>query len=318
MNKIPTTLRPLVALSTRAIAGVETLGVIIEIKANDLPTLAAAHFDLVGRPADPTAIPPVTAILGKHPAYTEAKAVHALARGGLRMANKDGYDFTAKAVNTLKGVLGRQWNSQWAAVGFTDGSLELPRNPLPVLSWIEAHLRIHSGHQVASMNITAPGAETLKQAIIAAQKAVDEAHAAEKTAKAMRDASLQRLRRRMGLLREELDTLLDPDDARWYQFGFRRPIDGETPDLIEELRLLPAGTGQVLVQWTRARLADNYRVSWKLSTAGPDAEPTQVGLFSDLQAVITGLTAGMTITVILTARNASGESAPVDGTIVVP
>jgi hypothetical protein len=59
-------------------------------------------------------------------------------------------------------------------------------------------------------------------------------------------------------------------------------------------------------------------VAWKLAGAAPEDPATQVGLFADLQAVITGLTSGTNITVIVTARNASGESAPVKVNVIVP
>jgi hypothetical protein len=72
----------------------------------------------------------------------------------------------------------------------------------------------------------------------------------------------------------------------------------------------------VIAEWTKARLADNYRVSWKVT--GSTDDPTQVGLFSDPQTVITGLPHGANITVSVTARNAAGESAPMEGQLVVP
>jgi hypothetical protein len=126
---------------------------------------------------------------------------------------------------------------------------------------------------------------------------------------------MKKLRMRIKGLRDELRCLLSPEDTRWYRFGFRRPVDGSTPDLIEALTLRPAGEGTILAEWRAARLADNYRVSWEVTDT--DAEPTEVGLVSDPKAILTGLPVGESVTVTVTARNRTGESGPVRATIVL-
>lgn len=318
MNPTPTTLRPIVTQATTAKSGAETLGALINLKASDAEAIGGDLYAFAGRPADPTATPPVAAIAGKQPLYVEARVAHAQARAARTAAQEAGLKFAAQAVDTLKGVLGRRWNSQWAGVGFTDGSIAIPSDPLPTLTLLEAHYRTHAEHETAALDLTAVKAELAKQAIVTARAAANAARREEGLAKQARDAAFAKLRMRISLLREELGGLLDDDDPHWYDFGFRRPVDGQTPDLVDSLTLRLGAPGEVVAEWSRARLADNYRVSWKLADAAPEVEPTQVGLFADQQAIITGLPSGVTITVIVTARNGSGESGKVTATIAIP
>jgi hypothetical protein len=312
MNITPRSILPLEISSSRAVEGVALIGGILGLKANDFTTFAPVMFDLFGRAADASG----PAIIGKQPIYLEARTQHARARAALRAAFAEGRAFMMHAVNTLKGLLGNRWNGNWAQIGFTNGSLQLPRQPLPILTLLGAYYRTHPGHAVASLNLTSERAEAVKAALVSAQAAVDAAKDAEKKAKQARDAAVKLLRLRMRGLREELRCLLTPEDTRWYRFGFRRPVDGSTPDMIDELNLRPGGEGEVIAEWPPARLAENYRVSWKV--ADSTDEPTEVGIVSDRQAIIREVPPDTTITVIVTARNASGESAPKQKNITVP
>jgi hypothetical protein len=314
--RTPKAIRPLVALATRGLSGLEQLGAVINILRNTVAIFGPVLYALAGRKADPTATPPVTGMQGKQSLYVEARATHALKRGELRAAVAAGREFVAQAVDTLKKPLGRRWNTRWAAVGFTSGSLRLSTDPLPGLGFLAEYLRAHSEREVAAQDLTAAKAEAAQAAIVAAQTQVDLARVAKAAAKQARDAAQKALQKQVTSLRVELGEILSADDPRWYAFGFRRPVDGETPDFVETLSLRLGGAGEVIAEWTKARLADNYRVAWKV--AGSTGEPTQVGLVADPQTVITGLPHGATITVIVTAHNAAGESAATEASIAVP
>ena len=83
------------------------------------------------------------------------------------------------------------------------------------------------------------------------------------------------------------------------------------PDLV----LSSGGPGIVLVQWGLSSLAENYRVTWRIT--GSAAEATEVGLFTDRQCSITGLPSGTSIVVGVSARNDSGETEPTEAVITV-
>lgn len=56
---------------------------------------------------------------------------------------------------------------------------------------------------------------------------------------------------------------------------------------------------------------------WRLATDALETA-TDVGLFSDLQALLSGIPSGTSIIVGVTARNDSGETQPTEATITVP
>jgi hypothetical protein len=316
MNRIPKSLSLLELSASRASEGAGEIGADIELPAKYATGLASVVHDVFGRPADSGATPPREAILGKQPLYLETKVVHSAARADRKKATAAGRTFVAKAVHNLKNDLGMHWNARWAALGFVNGSLRLPTNPLPVLTLLGAYYRAHAERENAALNLTAEKAEQVKAAIVAMQTAVDRAHDAEKAAKLVRDAAVRKLRLLLGGLREDLHTVLTKDDSRWYRFGFCRPVDGSTPDLVQELTVQASAPTEAIARWTKARLAVNYRVAWK-RTGSTDA-PRQVGIVSDPRAVITGLPPGADVTVIVTARNVSGESAPTEAGVAVP
>lgn len=120
----------------------------------------------------------------------------------------------------------------------------------------------------------------------------------------------------MSGLRAELEQILTPEDGRWSEFGFRVPAAGEIPEKVEGVVVSAAMTGTVIVKWEATRLAENYRVYWRSSTQ-PAGLVTEVGLFTDKQALITGLPIGESIVVGVRARNRSGEMAPTEVEFVV-
>jgi hypothetical protein len=136
------------------------------------------------------------------------------------------------------------------------------------------------------------------------------------TLKTARDESLAALRNRLSGLREELGQLLSDEDGRWYDFGFSRPVDGSIPSPVTGLTLTAGGAGIVLVNCAPSTRATNYRVMWRASSSGDPA--TSAGLFTGPQCTLTGLPSGVPIIVGVSARNASGETAIVEATIVVP
>ena len=109
---------------------------------------------------------------------------------------------------------------------------------------------------------------------------------------------------------------LAQDDGRWYDFGFRRPADGQQPAPVTDLVLTPGGAGIVLASWAASTNAENYRVTWKPTSSG--GEPTEVGLTAETQFALTGLPSGVPIRVGVSARNAAGETLATEVTIVVP
>jgi hypothetical protein len=79
--------------------------------------------------------------------------------------------------------------------------------------------------------------------------------------------------------------------------------------------ITPAGSGLVLVTWEPSARATNYRVTWKPTSSSDPA--TEVGLFTEPQAVIDSLPSGVPITIAVSARNESGETLPTEAAIAL-
>jgi hypothetical protein len=308
---IPKNLPGLQSLGTEALAGAALLGVTIGIAQNTAARIAIDHYDVFGEPGET----PVNR--GKEAALNTKRDALTAARAARREAIADGRAFCGKAVDLFKGHLGRQWNPAWTAAGFTQFSIAVSKMNVPTLLMeIRNYLRDNAGYENVALGITSAIAGTKLAAVDAAKVAVNSAVAARNLASDHLAEAKQKLRDRLGGLREELDRLLADDDHRWREFGFPRPVDTKMPDPVTGLVATPGLPGQVLVQHDASARALDYRVSWKPQVSS--GEPTEVGLFADLAVTLSGLPSGTTIVVSVTARNAAGETLPSQVTVIVP
>lgn len=310
---VPYSLDPLVILGETAYTGALALAVEIVLKQNDAPAILAPLRTVTGTPSAVPAEPPVP---GTQAIYLEAISAAVAANTIHREALTAGREFSRKAIDLLRHVLGRRWNSAWSAAGFTGGSLAVPTNPEPLLIELRSYFGAHPAHGNAALGITATTVQQQLTAISTTRQIANAKLAERIAAKEARDESVKQLRYRLMGLRTELDQLLDSDDERWYQFGFPRPSDGRMPVTVSGLALRAGLPGEVQVSWLRSPLASSYRVSWL--SAAPGAEPVMTGLFSDLATTLSGLPRGQSVTVSVSARNATGETAPAEQSIAVP
>lgn len=310
LNCIPFSMKDLVKLGVKAEAGTETYGPAAGIVLNTNDRVATTLYDLIGDPATPL-VPGKQAILNTR--NQELKT----ARLALGAATDAGCEYCRLGISLLKGVLGTRHNSAWFAAGFLTPSLAVPKDPVPMLIEFRHYFTANAARENASGGITAAQAQAKMADIQAAQLGLASAEAAQAQAKGARNFAKRALSERLSGLRSELDQLLSDQDFRWREFGFRRPADGHIPSDVEGLVLTAGAPGTVVVRWDRAALAENYRVLWR--PAGAEFETaTEVGLFGDLQMLISGLTTGTSVIVSVTARNNSGETQPTESTITVP
>ena len=299
-----------VAVCAQSAAAVTALAVTLNIKQNDPIAFTTDYYDYVGAPGTD----PATA--GKRGQLNQKRQALIAAQATRRNALQAGRDFNARALDHLKGFLGRRWNTRWVAAGFTGGSLELPHNPVSLLLEFRAYFAMNTPHELAVNGVTAAQANTLALAIEAALLTEGVATQARDLATKARDESFERLRDRLVGLRNELEQLIEPDDMRWRTFGFARPIDRRIPKVVTGLTVRPgAVAGEIIVEWEPSTGAENYRVLRQVQTV--DSEPVEVGLFSDRVVIINGLPSGKTVIVSVSARNPAGETLPTNSTILV-
>src|SRR4030095_9839525 len=204
---------------------------------------------------------------------------------------------------------------RWAAAGFSSGSLEVPRDPYAILIDLREYFRRNAAHEVPAVGVTAAALDAQIVAIDAARREVDRAQAAKTAALDARNEAQLVLQRRMSSLRNELDSLLADDDARWYEFGFRRPIDGHIPAMVEGLTVSPGLPGELVVTWEPASLADSYAVTKQV--VGVDLQPVFVKRVSDTETTLRDLPTGATVKITIVSHNSTGDSLPVEAAAIV-
>jgi hypothetical protein len=300
-NSIPQGYDALVSLAEDAADGAHEHGVVVELAQN---TEAKIRADLVALTGDPDATPPVP---GAQPVYNAAKSAKTAASSAQRTAESNARAFAGKAIGVLKNFLGSQWNSAWAAAGFTGGSLAIPDDPLPLLGELRAYFAAHPAQEVTPvLNVTAVACQAQATALSNARSAVNLATVSLGQAKQGRDAAFRKVFERLSGLRSELEQLLEDDDPLWYAFGFDRPADGQQPGPVSDLVLTAGGPGIVLANWDDARRAERYRVLKQV--VGTDPAPVVVtGTLYENELTLQGLPSGQSVKITVLAVNAAGD-----------
>jgi hypothetical protein len=307
-NAIPTTYEPLIQLLTDAVDGSSTHGAAVGLKQNDEPALRAVLHDLVGTPAGPDG--QTQALPGLKAQYNTAKANKAALTAALRSAQSNGRALAMACIGTLKPRLGNKWNAAWQEAGFAANSLQVPVNPVFVLQHLHSFYLAHADYEVKGLtpdiSCTASACAGAVQAIADAQVASNRSNFDTGEARNRLEQGVKAARMRLSGLREELVRLIADDDHRWYAFGFDRPSHVGSPETPENVAVTPgaAGSGLVFVDWDDARRADSYR----LRATDADGNVLAEVLPQDSEAKLTGLPAGSTVALTVTARNAAGES----------
>ena len=305
---VPAAVDAVISLGSKMLTGAQTVGDAINLEQNTAPKIAVDLYDLSGDPATPL-------VPGKQAKHAAQKLAVKAANDAARAAAHNGREYCRLAIGVLKPVLGNRWTTLWNAAGFVAPSLAVPRDPVPMLIRFREYFNANAAREVVALNVTAARAQLRVTEIQQAHVALANARNLKIDLKAARDASLAKLRKRLIGLRSELEQLLEDDDGRWYDFGFFRPADRQQPAPVTGLVLTPAGAGTVIASWSPSSNATNYRVSWKPTSSS--GEPTEVGLFADPQAVISGLPTGVPLTIAVSARNSAGETAATEGSIAL-
>jgi hypothetical protein len=309
-NRIPRVLSRLLTLAGRAKSALEALAIILGIVQNTAAKVGAEIVDLTG----PVGAPP-TPPTGKIGKLNDARQQSAAAQAALRAVIDAARTLAMQSIDVLRPILGRRWNSLWAAAGFSGGSLAVPRDPYAILIDLREYFRRHSAHEVPAVGVTAAALDAKIVAIDDARRDADSAQAAKTAALDARDEAQLVLQRRLSSLRYELESLLADDDARWYEFGFRRPIDGRIPDLVEGLTVSPGLPGELVLSWDPASLAESYAVTKQV--VGVDLRPVFVKRVSDTETTLRDLPTGATVKVTIVSHNSTGDSLPVEAAAIV-
>jgi len=308
--QVPESYDPLVQLLEDAADGAAKYGAAISLKQNTEATIRTDLTALIGVPAGPGGVP--AAVPGLKALWNTAKANKTAMTATLRTTESNGRALAMTCIGALKPVLGQQWNSAWNAAGFTSGSIAVPTHPQTQLLLLRAYYAANPAKEVANINgiaCTAAACQAASDAIVAASKASNQSNTDAGTAQSNLQDGIDAGRARASGLQAELGQLLDDNDPRWLAFGFDLPGQTATPDVPQNLVVTTgaAGSQTLFLHCDDARRADGYR--FMVTNAADNSELAEL-LTQDAEATFDSLISGTKVNVVVTARNATGESQP--------
>jgi hypothetical protein len=294
-NELPAPHDRLCGLADDNLEGLATYEVAIDVKQNTsaklTPLLASARSSELN--------------------YGNKKTARKAANAAKNTVDNAAKVFLGKARKWFATIFGESYNTEWAEAGWPASSTRVPASEddrFPLVDNIRAYLVANPARESEDLGITAALAATLHTNFANARGALTQARTDQNNARILRDEQEKMLRKCMKGLIEELASLLEPDDPRWYAFGLSRPVDEETPEIPLNLVLLPSEIGKIIADWDDALRADRYRV-WRL-IVGVEADFVPVATVYDSDYTLEGLTTGTTVKVRITSGNDAGESLP--------
>ena len=200
-------------------------------------------------------------------------------------------DYAMLGRDVLKPRLGREYNSNYEAIGLY-GSSMVPYTSLellPILQAYKAYFTANPTFENEALNVTAVRAQEVYDDLFAAYGDVTAKAVAVQSARVLRDKATAKLRKRMRAVINELDFALDPVDPRWERFGFNKPGAMSLADVPENVSAVLIGLNAAAIKWEASARADYYRV-WK-KVIGTDDDFVAVGSPADLDFTLENLPA---------------------------
>ena len=245
-------------------------------------------------------------------AYRAARDLKKTLTAAQRVADSNAKAFILAAVGVLKNFLGTTWSETWELAGFINESLAVPSTMAErqtLLQSLRDYFTGHPTHENAPLNVTAARADTLFGDLSDARSALNAQLAAVGQARVLRDVARRTLERRQRGLIDELSQILEDDDPRWLAFGLNMPGADETTDPPDNVIAVPGPlAGTAFVDFDDVTNADHYRIFKQV--VGVDADFVHAKTVTDSEGTLTGLPAGATVRIRVTAVNGSLESQP--------
>jgi hypothetical protein len=201
----------------------------------------------------------------------------------------------------------------WAAAGFVNGSLKIPRvlpERLALLKSLGDYFHAHPAYEADQVEVTGSAALALHDALRTANATCNACLVDVATKKGVRNTAVKKLRKRMSGLTRELKQLLPPDDPRWNAFGLNMPAAIGLPDVPGGLVVTGGGPGHLLAKWDPSRLGARYRVYRKI--VGVDNDWVLVKTTTETESDLNTFTPGQLVRVRVAASNDAGDSLPGD------
>ena len=195
-------------------------------------------------------------------------------------------DDADRFIGKVKGLLedepefGIRWNLSWLQLGFkTPDTIETPSDlnaKMEVLRSTAAWLAKNPDREVSEgkIIITHQKAGELEQALSNAISKIDESDTKAGQCQIDRDKAEDAFKRRIGVVIDELDFLLDPLDPRWISFGLNKPGETQRPDQPENVQATVIAPNRLRLTWEPSARRSRYKV--RVLVMGRDQKPKVV------------------------------------------
>lgn len=249
----------------------------------------------------------VNALTVASDAFEDGKHVLRGYRTRLKQKQKEAYDLAFNVRDTLKRVLGRNYNPRWEGTGFGN-SLRIPSKYAKLeqlLRTLKSFLTQNSQYEQANV-ATAALIEAAVTDLSEGKAAVTVQVGAVRTLLAARKQNERAIRSRIRLTVEELNKAIGPIDGRWDAFGLRQPGLKQAPAKPAKATVVSLINGVLRVGWDKVARAEYYRVWLRVMGQGEEARPA--GTPSDEGFIFEALQSGAQVEVAISAVNNGGES----------
>lgn len=206
--------------------------------------------------------------------------------------------------NILAGRFGNRWSTLWAQAGFSSNSTALPsrvQDKIALALRLATFLTNNPTYQVASMNVTAAQATTLRNATITAQDTQVNAEVNLENAKTTLQDAQAVLTGTMRALIRILSATLGKMDARWKAFGLNMPGSTSTPGKPVGLTATVDGRGNIVAQCQQLPLATS--MLWRTLIVGAQEDYVLAARTSGPAAVIGNVAPGQTVRLLVQGSN---------------
>jgi hypothetical protein len=287
-NDIPNSNDSLFSLARAMHAGMVLYGDALDILANP----ALAIFADLG------------AATGAQDQLRASRTSKTLAIAGRDAKAEEAQTFIKNMRHHLEGILGSRFNSQWAQLGFKNGSLAIPNDVpglLEILRASASYWAAHVAHEKPADQLTHQRAGTLEQELDAAASAVRNCESDVLKKKNARNRARKALAMRLRGAIQELAQKLDPLDERWAAFGLNAPGESERPAQVQGVTAQSTTPGQIQCAWLRAARASRYRI--KTLVVGKDQDFVKRKDVYGTDIILAGFTPGDVVKIVVVALN---------------
>ena len=291
-NPIPNAYPSLLVLLGRSYTGATNIGDEIPLLINTAPLIGADRLALISSQA----------------VYKAARSSLTPISAARKAAVKDVYDFCFTARGVIEFYCGREFNESWLAAGWTN-TLEIPRGYdelYTLVLTLTGYLAANPTQENAELGVTSAHAQTLFNALAAADTAVTDAEELVLTKRDVRDEKLTAVRKRLSGLCKELSQRLEPLDPRWRKFGFNLPGAATVPAVPQNIVVVPQPLARLQISCDPSPNATSYRFYTQRPIVDP--EPIAAGSADEPLFVTDPLVAGQQYLIYVSALNEGAES----------